>query len=309
MASQALHSILMESGTNELEILVFVIGKQRYGVNVAKVREVIEPLPLTRLPQSHPAVAGMFRLRDAVIPLVDLRRCFKLSDPPPTNSKIIVMEFNDVRLGFSVDQVHYIHRANVKDVEASPDMEGLREAPVTFIVRIEGELVLMVDFERIVFDIAGVDVFAENAMGVDVKVSRGDHRIMLVEDSHTIRKMIQNCLLSAGYVNVVPCADGQEALDALEKDLASNSELSFDLIITDIEMPKIDGFRLTKLIKDNPRMKNTPVVIFSSLVSQDNEKKCKAVGADAQITKPQLGLLVNLVDGLVIRKKAVACAV
>ncbi len=301
MSKQGLHGILLESGTDELEVLVFLVRGQRDGVNVAKTREVTDPVPCTCLPQSHPAVT--------VIPVIDLPFCFGHKDAKAEcDGKVIVMEFNDLRVGLRVDEVHYIHRANVKDVETTPDIEGMREAPVTFVIQIEDDLILMVDFERIMFDIAGVDLFGIGPVGAGVTVDRGARRILHAEDSHTMRTVIHSNLRRAAYTNIVSCVDGQDAIDTLERDVEENSELTIDRVITDIEMPKIDGLRLTRLIKEHPRLKDVPVITFSSLVSQDNEKKCEAVGANAQITKPRLGLLVDPIDGLVVNANSAVLA-
>ncbi len=303
MAEGNLHNILLESGTNELELLVFKIADQCYGVNVAKVREVIDPVPVTQLPLGHPNVVGVFQLRDSVIPLVNLPNSLSTAaDCDETNGKIIVMEFNDQRVAFLVDAVNYIHRVNVDKVEPIPDVEGVRDAPVTFIVQIDEDLVQMVDFEKLVFDIAGVTSFDLESDGTGGGLDRGAQRILMAEDSHTMRKVILANLNQAGFTDVKACNDGQDAWEALEQDVTENGSLSYDLIITDIEMPQVDGLRLTWLIKNDDRMKDVPVVIFSSLVSSDNEKKCKAVGANAQITKPQLGQLVDLLDELLSRR-------
>lgn len=294
----AQHDILLESGTNELEVLVFSLRGQRYGVNVAKVREVIQAPGVTRMPQSHPAVVGVFRLRDSVTPLIDLQRCLKLGEADTSTGRIIIMEFNDVRVGFLVDSVEHIHRVSWKTITAIPEISGVREAPLTSVAHFGESLVLMLDFERLVFDIGGVDVFAQNAAGIKEKLTRADRRILLADDSHSIRTLIRTNLVNAGYSNVTLCIDGQEAWDMLEKCAAESGTPGFDILITDIEMPRVDGLHLTRKIKEHPQLRDLPVIIFSSLVSTDNEKKCKSVGANAQITKPQLGQLVDLIDGI-----------
>ncbi len=298
-------SILTEAGTNELEVLVFSLGDERYGVNVAKVREVIEPVRVTSMPESHAAVPGLFRLRDHVIPLIDLRRALgdiRASDL--TQGKIIVMEFNDTRVGFFVDAVEQIHRVNWKSVAATPELQGVRDAPLTSIAFIRDRMILMLDFERIVFEIAGFDLFAQRVETAPEGSDRNSVRILFAEDSRVMRNLIQTNLVRAGYSNVTLCNDGALAWEALERDLAENGRTTFDLLITDIEMPGIDGLHLTKKLKENPSMKQLPVVIFSSIVSIDNEKKCQSVGADAQITKPQLAELVTLVERLVAKARA-----
>ncbi len=293
-------TILLESGTNELEILVFTLRGQRYGVNVAKVREVIEPVQITCLPETHEAVVGVFQLRDTVTPLVDLKVALKQTPTDaPTTGKTIIMEFNDVRVGFLVDTVEQIYRVNWNDVSAMPDLDGVNDAPLTSIAHIKESMVLMLDFEQIVFNIGGIDLFEEHASRMSSRENRSDIRILFAEDSRAMRALITTNLTKADYSNVTVCVDGQEAWDKLEEEVQKNGKVTYDILITDIEMPRIDGLHLTKKLKEHEKMKHLPVVIFSSLVSIDNEKKCASVGANAQITKPQLDQLVTLIDGLV----------
>lgn len=298
MPAKTKHAILLESGTNELEVLVFSLDDQRYGVNVAKVREVIKPLTITALPETHPSVVGVFQLRSTVTPLIDLKKCLGKGAADADTGKIVIMEFNDVRVGFLVDTVEQIFRVNWKDVAAMPDMEGVNDAPLTSVAHINDHMVLMLDFEKLVFDLSGVDLFEEHARGITRDVARGDRRILHAEDSHVMRKLIRSNLVKAGYTDVTQCVDGQDAWDTLTASLTEPGKPTFDLIITDIEMPRIDGLHLTRRIKEHAQLKAIPVIVFSSLVSTDNDKKCKAVGADAQITKPELDTLVDLADRL-----------
>lgn len=299
--AQQTQDILVESGTNELEILVFAMGKQRYGVNVAKVREVIEPLTTTRLPESHQAVLGVFQLRDMVTPLIDLRRALHLpAQEEADQRKIFILEFNGARVGFLVDTVEQIYRVSWENVAAVPEMEAVRRAPVTSIAHINDDMVLMLDFEHLVFEVSGLDATETPKDLPANSAARGKYHILLAEDSQLMRTVITRNLAEAGYTKLTVCADGQETWDQLERSVANGGPSDFDLMITDIEMPRIDGLHLTKRIKEHPQMQGIPVVIFSSLVSIDNEKKCQTVGADAQITKPQLGDLVRLLDRLIM---------
>ena len=299
--AQPQHDILLESGTNKLEILVFTLRKQRFGVNVAKVRKVIDPPTVTGLPESHEAVNGVFTLRDAVTPLIDLGVALRLKpDAESTSGRIILMEFNDVRIGFLVETVERIHRVSWKEVCAMPDLAGVRSAPVTSVVFLDGNLVQLLDFEKLVFDIGGVDLLAEQTARISADQGRAMHRLLLAEDSHLMRRLIHETLVKGGYTDVTACADGQAAWEQLEQNVAREGSPGFALLVTDIEMPRIDGLHLTRRIKDHPQMKDLPVILFSSLVSADNDKKCRAVGADAQITKPQLDQLVELIDRLVV---------
>lgn len=298
-----LTNILTESGTNEVEVLVFQLADGHYGVNVAKVREIIEPVPVSRIAHSHPAVRGLFQLRGNVLPLVDLRFFF---DMPPAESeetsRVIVMEFNNECLGFLVDHVDRIHRTSWKAMSESPWSSPEGDQAITSVLRLDEMLVLMLDFERVAFKIAGVEVLQEAAPQTS-DLDRGSVSILLADDSATMRRMLGQSLATAGFKSVEFVNDGQEAWDRLDERLASG-QLP-DIVVTDIEMPRMDGLHLTKRIKTDPRLNGIPVIVFSSLVSDDNLKKCEAVGADRQLTKPQLPDLVQTIDSLLSSTAAV----
>ncbi len=303
MSGNELHNVLLESGTNELEILVFDVGDQRYGVNVAKVREVINPIHVTFLPDMDANVCGVFQLRERVIPLVDLGRVINNGgDRVADTGRVIIMEFNGVQVGFRVDSVRYIHRISNENVESTPDMPGVREAPITFVVQIDDEIVLMIDFERIIFEITGTDLFKLAAGRVGHDARRSEKRILLAEDSHTMRQIIISNLATAGYTHVTACTSGEETWKILEDSVKNQESLPVEVVVSDIEMPHMDGLRLTRLIKEHPLLKELPIIMFSSLVSPDNQKKCDSVGADAYIAKPQLDLLVELIDGFLLKE-------
>ncbi|MCA9251817.1 MAG: chemotaxis protein [Phycisphaerae bacterium] len=291
--------ILLESGTNELEVLVFTLGGNRYGVNVAKVREAIRPVPLTPVPESHPSAIGVFQLRDTITTLIDLHTYFNLkSDPPEYDSRrIIVTEFNQIRIAFLVDSVEQIYRVSWESVSPMPSV-GTTETPVTSVCTIGESLVLMIDFERIVFDITGHDLF-NIAVDQDEKSDlRKKTRILLAEDSSLMRNLITKNISRAGYSNFVAVEDGSLAWKQLQQQAAGELKETFDVVITDIEMPQLDGLALTKRIKETPQLAKMPVIVFSSLVSPDNAKKIEQVKADGQITKPELRHLVNMIDSL-----------
>lgn len=303
------NEILLESGTNELELLVFTLGDNRYGVNVAKVREAISPIPLTTIPESHPSVIGAFKLRDTVTTLIDLYRYFDLKNEEPAydSRRIIVMEFNNTRIAFLVDTVEQIYRISWETVSPIPSI-GTNETPVTSVCTIRDQMVLMIDFEKIVFDISRQDLFCLSEQTQNAPAGRNDVRILFAEDSSLMRQLISKNLIRAGYSNITCVEDGASAWTLLQKQINGEMPEPFSLLITDIEMPRLDGLALTRKVKGETQLANLPVVIFSSLVSPDNTKKIEQVKADGQMTKPELDGLVALIDRLLVTKGSAPAA-
>lgn len=295
--------ILLESGTNELEVLVFRVDETSYGVNVAKVREVIGQVEITKVPMMHAAMAGVFKLRDSTIPLVDLHLYFQPGCPSSVELRnVIFMEFNGMRIGFLVDRVERIFRVSWDTVEPMPLVDASANNVITSVCRLDERLVLMVDFEKIAFDVGGRGAFGESVDQAEGEgIDRGSHCILLAEDSPTIRGMIEQTLTRAGYGKIVASGDGAAAWDQLERQRRGELSQPFTIVITDIEMPQMDGLHLCRRIKEDSVLKALPVVVFSSLVSKSNLKKCQSVGADAAITKPQISRVVELVDRLLER--------
>ncbi|MEM9347458.1 MAG: chemotaxis protein [Planctomycetota bacterium] len=291
--------ILLESGTNELEVLVFHLAGQSYGVNVAKVREVILPVKAAANPDQPEAVVGMFNLRGKVLPLVDLHDYFKLGPQThdgPDQRRIIVTEFNGQMGAFLVDAVEHIHRLSWQNMREVPSIhEGANHFSVTGVTEINGKLILMLDFESIVDHIALNDQLhikqVDNTLGVD----RGSKRVYLAEDSRFIGGLMIDLLHNSGYTQAKLFRNGGLAWEALNE-LKQNGEAPPDLLVSDIEMPQMDGLALTRHIKEDPAFCEIPVILFSSLITPDTLHKGQQVGALKQINKPQLSELVQIID-------------
>ena len=294
-------NILLESGTNELEILEFKIADNHYGINVAKIREILLYQPVTPLPNTHPCIEGIFMPRDTMISVINLRKCLNLPDNPDTDGLFIITNFNKLNTAFHVDEVLGIHRVSWEDI-IKPDstISSDDTAVSTGVIKLQDKLVVILDFEKIVSDInpeTGLKVSdMDNYQGRD----RSNSPIMIAEDSPLLSKLICECLRKAGYTNLNVNANGQEAWDHLVE-MAKNGTVLDDVhcIITDIEMPLMDGHRLTKLVKENDTMKKIPLIIFSSLINEEIRLKGESLGADAQLTKPEIGKLVSAVDELI----------
>lgn len=282
--------ILLEAGTNEVEVLVFRVRGRQYGVNVAKVREVLRLDALTRLPQMHAALDGVVRVREAVVPVVSLGRFLEgPSDSDVPEDTLLLLKFNGAQAAFRVEGVDRIHRVSWKSTVPVPKEVGM-SAPVTSVILLGGTIVSLLDFESIGASTGVADRVDVNFTPVANKgASRGP--IVFAEDSRMINAMLANALEQGGFHGSRGFTDGQAALDYLhalaEGETAATIRERVTGVISDIEMPKMDGFSLTKRIREHPVLKALPVILFSSLISTENEKKGKQVGATAQISKPK----------------------
>ncbi|MCG6298148.1 chemotaxis protein CheV [Vibrio vulnificus] len=313
-------TILTESGTNELEIIEFHLEKVLpngetktcyYGINVAKVREVIQVPETTDYPNAQPHMIGVFSSRDVLTPLVDLAGWLGVPTRPAVERKfVIVTDFNKMTNGFLIDSISRIHRISWNDVESpSQFLEAGEQDCVVAVVRKDGNLIMILDFEKIIADInpelsmEKYDVKADRSVDLNQRMvtKRNAKTIMVVDDSAFIRSLIQETLTSAGY-NIIACKDGGEAhdklMDLIEVAREENLPLSelIDAVVTDVEMPRMDGMHLVKRLRDSEAYKTLPIVMFSSLMSEDNRAKALALGANDTITKPEIGRMVSLMD-------------
>ena len=296
--------ILLESGTNEIEIMKFTIQGEFYGINVAKVKEIMMSEKVKAMPHAHPAVEGILKPRDLLITVIDLGYYLTneyLEHKP--RDLFIVTNFNKMTVAFRVQSIEGISRISWKDIQ-KPDktLTHGEEGVATGIAQCAGELVTILDFEAIVAEIA-----PETSIQMSEVDQMGDRQLctnplVIAEDSILLQKMIDDALERAGFTNVTNFNNGQEAWDYLNS-IRQDSDLydKVNLIITDIEMPEMDGHRLTKLVKEDPRLKYLPVVIFSSLIDDQMRIKGEQLGADEQLTKPEIGNLVHVIDKLLER--------
>ncbi len=293
--------ILLEAGTNELEMLLFELPGATYGVNVAKVREVILPQDPTPIPESNPMVEGVLNLRGKVVPLISLRRYFDLGDcEKEDEQRIVVMEFSDVCVGFVVDAVDKIYRMSWSNLSPLPEEAIMRGAAFTAIAKIEEKIVLVVDFERIVLEVSG-SAFGDGHDDASSFEDNSQYEVLIADDSHTIRKLIQSHLEKAGF-NVTAVSDGQHAWDKIEEHAADGMR-QFDLLVSDIEMPRMDGLFLTRKLRESRFAADLPIILFSSLITPDNLKKGQAVGANMQISKPSIHQ-ISMYASQVLRERA-----
>lgn len=302
--------ILLDAGTNELEVLIFTMRGAWFGVNVAKVREVIRPVRTISSPGQHPSVLGMFNIRGSVMPVVDLAFHMGLSetraDLGDGEKRIVITEFNGFQTGFVVDTVDQIHRMSWTKVKPSPDLHVVRMeggagdrslSSTTGTIELDGRIVLMIDFESVADSILHEDKLhiesVENELGVD----RSSKRVIVAEDSSFMRGVLQSVFAASGYDLLRVYPNGAAAWGAIVE--ATEQGYTIDAVVSDIEMPRMDGLALARRIRDNAATRDVPIVLFSSLISSDNLKKGEQVGVNAQIAKPELADMVRLVDRVV----------
>ncbi|OIU72404.1 chemotaxis protein [Rossellomorea aquimaris] len=297
-----LKRILLESGTNELEMVEFEVQGNKFGINVIKVKEIIQPSAVIPVPHSHPHVKGLIQLRGEVLPVVDMARVLGLQEKDAPQSKFIVCEFNKQKVVFHVHNVTQIHRISWNQIEKPSEMYSGIKSGIIGVVKREDSMVLMLDFESIMVEInpeSGIHIEQVKKLG---KRERRDKKIVAAEDSPLLRKLLNETLTEAGYDTVEFFENGADALSYLES-LAENAgpiEEMVGLVITDVEMPQMDGHHLTKRIKSHPVLKKLPVIIFSSLITNDLRHKGEMVGAEDQVSKPEIAELISKIDQFVL---------
>jgi two-component system chemotaxis response regulator CheV len=270
---------------------------------VAKVLEVVEAPEGLEGSESaeHPSFLGTIPLRDIILPVVDLSVWLEMDRPKDENEPIIVTEFNSAVTGFLVSGVTMIHRINWRDVQSpSSFVKNFDTNCITGTVDIDDHITLMLDLELVLSELGGQDEFAADD---DVYAER-EYRALIADDSTSVRNVLRQNFEKANFIPVL-VSDGQEAWSKLEKirELAQEEGKSpleyLDVVVSDVEMPQMDGYTLTRKIKEDPVLKDLPVCLFSSLISKGVMHKGEAVKADDQVTKPEFNALTGRVIELV----------
>ena len=295
--------ILLESGTNELEIMEFTVGGELFGINIAKIREIMRAQETKRMPNSHNFVEGIFKQRGEVITVIDLAKCLNIERTENKSHDIFILtHFNKLNFAFRVESVVGIDRVSWEDIKKPYKVIYSGEDSVaTAIAEYKDRLITILDFEKIIADIS-----PETSITLDRLDELGDRvesqkKILVAEDSMMLSNLIIGFLHKSGYKNTVKFNNGKEAWNYLTEAKESGLPISnyVSCIVSDIEMPLMDGHRLTKLIKTDDELKHIPVILFSSLISDELRIKGQEVGADEQITKPEIVELVNIIDRLI----------
>lgn len=300
--------ILLETGTNKFQYAEFMVGDNTYGINIAKVREFIRVPKLQKLPKSHPSVPGVFKLRSDVIMMVNLADFLSIDSSTYKGKKIVIVtEFNGTFNGFLVDKINDIYTASWEEI--SSVSKSSEQTLVTGVISKKDKIVFILDFEKIISEVmADNDQLRSQTMMstapefVEKKIQRTEKKIMVAEDSSFVREMIGQYLSKAGYLNIEYFVNGKQAWDRLcdYAGKGGNIENYADLLITDIEMPVMDGQHLVKRIRDDDKLQKLPILIFSSISNEVIKKRSLAIGANGQISKPELPKLVDLIDSFLI---------
>ena len=300
-------NILLEAGTNELEVVEFFLEEDdadnglyrgHYGVNVAKVLEIIRMPKVTEMPEvSHACIMGAFNLRSHVIPLVDLSVWLGKKRRESAEPKVIVTEFNEVTTAFMVSGVNRIHRISWEAVEPpNAYISAMSGNSITGVVKLEGRLVFLLDLERIVSDLN-----PKLGLRLDEAIdwmAGPRYRALVADDSTVIREMLKDLMQRANF-DVEAVTNGRDAwtiLQGLKRRAEEEKRPIADFLhvmVADIEMPQMDGHALCKQIKEDPVLKELPVILFSSLITDKLRHKGEAVGADEQIAKPEVTSLAR----------------
>jgi len=306
--------ILLESGTNEMEIIEFYVGVQPLGINVQKLKEIIsyDETALTVIPESAPAMLGVLMMRGSTIPLIDLKvhlkqRCLE-ENPTGHRPVVMVCEFNHRINGFKVDGVNQIHRIRWSDVQPLADFIDQYRPRFTGSVNIDGREILILDLEYIIgeFDPESVlsveqDETSAEDLGQAV-AERAEKKILMAEDSNVIRSNLEDLLREIGFAGLEVFVDGEgcykRVLELKQQAEEAGEEIGnyLNLVVSDIEMPKMDGLTLCRKIKEELGFKSLPVLLFSSLINPPMEVKCDSVGADGYASKPEIAKLIQQMD-------------
>jgi two-component system chemotaxis response regulator CheV len=299
--------ILLESGTNEMELMTFLLGDQKFGMNVAKIQSILQydPETVTTLPMTHAAMMGVMLYRDRTIPLIDMATAINSKIEAGSQRQIVmVTEFNNSVNGFLVDGVDRIHRLKWNDFVPIDDIITTFGENVIGSVHVDADDVLVIDMERILAnifpDLVIEELTEETINKQEGHLNRGDIRIFFAEDSKPIRDTVARSLKKVGFTNLHTFENGRKAFDTLvaeSKKSADSAEMPH-LVLSDIEMPQMDGLTLCSKIRKELNLKKLPFIVFSSLINDQMIVKCQDVGATAYVTKPEMNKLIAMLDEL-----------
>ena len=285
------------AGHNRFELLLFkLVGRQRFGINVFKVQEVIQCPDLTQIPKSHTVICGIAHLRGKTIPVLDLS--MSIGMPPlvrDSGSYVIVTEYNRAIQGFLVGSVDRIINIGWEQVKAPPSGAG-KDSYLTAVTEVEGELIEVIDVEKVMKEVIGGQESASEE-AIDADVTGTDDRVLIVDDSSVARNQVKRVCMQIG-IECTLLKDGLEAWEHLTKlvDEGVNIAEHYSMIISDVEMPRMDGYTLAKKIKKNADMKDVYLILHTSLSGVFNTNMVEKVGANKFLAKFDPDSLVKTIQ-------------
>lgn len=294
-------NVLLDTGTGEVEIVEFMVDNQSYGINVLKIKSIIKVDKITLLPQMREEILGLTNVRGSMNTVIDLSMVLHNKKTENySNSLGLLCELNGKIVVFLVEKVKGIRRVLWQDIKQVSDSE--RNSLSIGSILIDDSIIVLLDFESITIAAGIGNGYESQAELSNIDNDTGKKaKVVVVEDSKAIGEMIKCTLLESGYSNIKLFSNGVEAKEyifGIKKKLGINFNEEIDVIITDIEMPIMDGYTLTKSIKEDDILKKIPVIIFSSLITDELKHKGEAVGADIQIGKPSMKELVDVINKL-----------
>lgn len=302
----------LKVGSNEMELVDFRIFKQEengiyegiYGVNVSKVREIIKMPHLTELPGTPEFIEGIFDLRDVVIPVVNLAKWMGITEPEDRakDTRVVITEFNNVLIGFIVHEAKRIRRINWSDIEPASfmsDSSSLDGSKITGVTRIEGDNVLLIlDLESVIQDLG---LYEPDTQFAPNEIENFSGLALVLDDSSTARRIVKEALIKMGF-DVVEAMDGQEGLDKLDtlyQSYGDDISNNLKIIISDVEMPRMDGFHFAANVKEDGRFKNIPIIFNSSISDHFSENRGIEAGGEAYLVKFQASSFYDEVSRVV----------
>ena len=290
--------------TSTLQLMEFTMAGDSFGINVAKVTEIMRCMPITPMTLSHPCIDGVFKPRGKLITVINLPRYMALREnEDPSGDMLMITNFDNINAAFLVHTVEDMHRINWSNVERpSSIVYGNQDSVITGTTKIGDKIITILDFEKVLYDInpeTGLQIAEVHRMGERAEVGKP---VVVVEDSVFLKRMLIESLEAAGYTNITSFDNGQDAWDYLSKcrdECRANItpiEKKVSILITDIEMPRMDGHHLTKLVKSDEILAKVPVLVFSSLIDDAQKQQGEKLGVSAHLSKPQIGKLVSTMD-------------
>ena len=295
--------ILLESGTNEMELLTVYVGDQAFGMNVAKVQSIqqYDEKNVTPVPESPPGIAGMYLYRDQTVPLLDLAGILGIEAAERSEREIVVVtEFNNSVNSFRVQGVKRIYRTSWQEFVP---MDAMLETNAYFTgsVHVDDTQILVLDLEHIlasIFPDLILEEVSDQVILEQERIPRDQIQLLFAEDSPLMRKSVVKSLKRAGFVHILDFINGEQAFAHIRTNFQNPTpeQIRRTVLITDIEMPKMDGLTLCRKIKQDPKLNALYVVMFSSLINKQMKAKCHKVNADNYVTKPETTELIKMLD-------------